>query len=126
MRRRLTKHEASLVTEKAKKKQMHFPQRNYAVKVRPKRLQTRHCYIRSADRSEGGGIEGWGYLLFSASSLALHCGLFDALLRGSAVYATKKTGVKCSSRGCSPCVTTTFRSAVMHPFQVGTATRCSE
>ena len=33
MRRRLTKHEASLVTEKQKKKQIHFPQRNYAVKV---------------------------------------------------------------------------------------------
>ena len=34
MRRRLTKHEANLVTEKQKKKQMHFPQRVYAVKVR--------------------------------------------------------------------------------------------
>jgi large subunit ribosomal protein L35e len=34
MRRRLTKHEATLVTEKQKKKQTHFPQRNYAVKVR--------------------------------------------------------------------------------------------
>lgn len=33
IRRRLTKHEASLVTEKQKKKQMHFPQRKYAVKV---------------------------------------------------------------------------------------------
>ncbi|KAF2460938.1 60S ribosomal protein-like protein L35 [Lineolata rhizophorae] len=34
MRRRLTRHELSLVTEKQKKKQTHFPQRNYAVKVR--------------------------------------------------------------------------------------------
>ncbi|KAK4974787.1 60S ribosomal protein L35, L29 [Elasticomyces elasticus] len=33
MRRRLTKHEASLVTEKQKKKQAHFPQRNFAVKA---------------------------------------------------------------------------------------------
>jgi large subunit ribosomal protein L35e len=33
MRRRLTKHEAGLTTEKAKKKQTHFPQRTYAVKV---------------------------------------------------------------------------------------------
>lgn len=33
IRRRLTKHEASLVTEKQKKKQMHFPQRKYAVKA---------------------------------------------------------------------------------------------
>ncbi|MCJ1373263.1 60S ribosomal protein L35 [Loxospora ochrophaea] len=33
MRRRLTKEEASLVTEKQKKKQMHFPQRKYAVKA---------------------------------------------------------------------------------------------
>ncbi|GAB7338972.1 hypothetical protein MBLNU457_5641t1 [Dothideomycetes sp. NU457] len=33
MRRRLTKHEANLITEKQKKKQMHFPQRNYAVKA---------------------------------------------------------------------------------------------
>ncbi|OAX83594.1 60S ribosomal protein L35 [Emergomyces africanus] len=34
IRRRLSKHEASLRTEKQKKKQMHFPQRKYAVKVR--------------------------------------------------------------------------------------------
>lgn len=33
MRRRLTKHEATLVSEKQKKRQMHFPQRKYAVKV---------------------------------------------------------------------------------------------
>ncbi|KAL1954472.1 hypothetical protein VTO42DRAFT_1148 [Malbranchea cinnamomea] len=33
MRRRLTKHEASLITEKQRKKQMHFPQRKYAVKA---------------------------------------------------------------------------------------------
>ncbi|KAH7114231.1 ribosomal L29 protein-domain-containing protein, partial [Dendryphion nanum] len=33
IRRRLTKHEASLVTEKQKKKQIHFPQRKYAVKA---------------------------------------------------------------------------------------------
>ncbi|PGH14167.1 60S ribosomal protein L35 [Polytolypa hystricis UAMH7299] len=33
IRRRLSKHEASLVTEKQKKKQMHFPQRKFAVKV---------------------------------------------------------------------------------------------
>ena len=33
IRRRLTQHEASLVTEKAKKKQTHFPQRKYAVKA---------------------------------------------------------------------------------------------
>jgi len=33
MRRRLTKHEASLVTERQRKKQIHFPQRKYAVKV---------------------------------------------------------------------------------------------
>ena len=34
IRRRLSKHEASLVTDKQKKKSMHFPQRKYAVKVR--------------------------------------------------------------------------------------------
>jgi large subunit ribosomal protein L35e len=33
IRRRLTKHEATLVTEKQKKKQIHFPQRKYAVKA---------------------------------------------------------------------------------------------
>ncbi|GBF67006.1 60S ribosomal protein L35 [Trichophyton mentagrophytes] len=35
IRRRLTAHQASLKTEKQKKKEMHFPQRKYAVKVRP-------------------------------------------------------------------------------------------
>ena len=33
LRRRLTKNEASLVTEKQRKKRIHFPQRKYAVKV---------------------------------------------------------------------------------------------
>ncbi|KZF22276.1 hypothetical protein L228DRAFT_247928 [Xylona heveae TC161] len=33
IRRRLTKHEATLVTEKQKKKQVHFPQRTFAVKA---------------------------------------------------------------------------------------------
>ncbi|KAL2001632.1 hypothetical protein VTN02DRAFT_1517 [Thermoascus thermophilus] len=33
LRRRLTKHEASLVTERQRKKQIHFPQRKYAVKA---------------------------------------------------------------------------------------------
>jgi len=33
LRRRLTKHEASLVTEKQQKKRIHFPQRKYAVKA---------------------------------------------------------------------------------------------
>ena len=33
IRRRLSKHEASRVTEKQKKKTTHFPQRKYAVKV---------------------------------------------------------------------------------------------
>ncbi|PNS16172.1 60S ribosomal protein L35 [Sphaceloma murrayae] len=33
IRRRLTKHEAGLITEKQKKRQTHFPQRNYAVKA---------------------------------------------------------------------------------------------
>lgn len=33
MRRRLSKHEAGIVTEKQKKKQTHFPMRKYAVKV---------------------------------------------------------------------------------------------
>ena len=33
MRRRLTKEEASRITEKQKKRQRHFPQRNFAVKV---------------------------------------------------------------------------------------------
>ncbi|KAJ9204161.1 hypothetical protein DTO164E3_1142 [Paecilomyces variotii] len=33
IRRRLTKHEASLVTEKERKRQIHFPQRKYAVKA---------------------------------------------------------------------------------------------
>ncbi|KXL51619.1 hypothetical protein M433DRAFT_162936 [Acidomyces richmondensis BFW] len=32
-RRALTKEEASLVTEKQKKRQRHFPQRNYAIKA---------------------------------------------------------------------------------------------
>ena len=34
IRRRLTKEEKSIVSAKQKKKQMHFPQRKYAVKVR--------------------------------------------------------------------------------------------
>lgn len=33
IRRRLTKHEATILTEKQKKRSMHFPQRKYAVKV---------------------------------------------------------------------------------------------
>lgn len=33
IRRRLSKHEATIVTEKQKKKSTHFPQRKYAVKV---------------------------------------------------------------------------------------------
>ena len=33
IRRRLTKHEASLITEKQRKKNIHFPQRKFAVKV---------------------------------------------------------------------------------------------
>ncbi|KAG8533276.1 60S ribosomal protein L35 [Bacidia gigantensis] len=33
IRRRLTKHEATRVTEKQKKRQTHFPQRKYAVKA---------------------------------------------------------------------------------------------
>ncbi|KAL9115489.1 MAG: hypothetical protein Q9227_000810 [Pyrenula ochraceoflavens] len=33
MRRRLTKHEAGLVSERQKKRQMHFPMRKFAVKA---------------------------------------------------------------------------------------------
>lgn len=33
LRRQLTKHEATKVTEKQRKRQIHFPQRKYAVKV---------------------------------------------------------------------------------------------
>ncbi|KAI5279943.1 60S ribosomal protein L35, partial [Ascosphaera acerosa] len=33
IRRRLTKHEASLITEKQRKKQIAFPQRKFAVKA---------------------------------------------------------------------------------------------
>ncbi|QIX02466.1 hypothetical protein AMS68_007983 [Peltaster fructicola] len=33
IRRRLTQHESKLTTEKFKKRQRHFPQRNFAVKV---------------------------------------------------------------------------------------------
>lgn len=36
IRRRMTKHESNLITEKAAKKLRHFPQREYAVKVRSK------------------------------------------------------------------------------------------
>lgn len=35
LRRRLTKHEATLKTERKRKQEIHFPQRKYAVKVRP-------------------------------------------------------------------------------------------
>ena len=35
MRRRLTPEEKNRVTEKQKKRQSHFPQRNFAVKVSP-------------------------------------------------------------------------------------------
>ena len=48
MRRRLTKDEASRVTEKQKKRQRHFPQRNYAIKV--SRVQ-RHWKFAIIDRS---------------------------------------------------------------------------
>ncbi len=34
LRRRLTKYEATRTTEKQRKRQTHFPQRKYAVKVR--------------------------------------------------------------------------------------------
>lgn len=34
IRRRLNKYESSQVTEKQKKKQIHFPKRKYAIKVR--------------------------------------------------------------------------------------------
>lgn len=34
IRRRLTKHEATIVSDKQKKRQTHFPQRKFAVKVR--------------------------------------------------------------------------------------------
>jgi hypothetical protein len=43
IRRRLTKHEASLKTEKAKKKETYFPQRKYAIKVRLPPLSTGCC-----------------------------------------------------------------------------------
>ncbi|KKK12966.1 60S ribosomal protein, partial [Aspergillus rambellii] len=33
LRRRLTKHEASLKTERQKKREIHFPQRKFAVKA---------------------------------------------------------------------------------------------
>ena len=33
IRRRLTKHESTIVSEKQKKRQMHFPQRKFAIKV---------------------------------------------------------------------------------------------
>ncbi|KAI1006832.1 hypothetical protein K3495_g1391 [Podosphaera aphanis] len=33
MRRRLTKHESSIVLEKTKKRMMHFPQRKFAIKA---------------------------------------------------------------------------------------------
>ncbi|MCJ1311466.1 60S ribosomal protein L35 [Agyrium rufum] len=33
IRRRLTKEEASIISEKQKKRQMHFPQRKYAIKA---------------------------------------------------------------------------------------------
>lgn len=33
IRRRLTKHENTIISEKQKKRQMHFPQRKFAVKV---------------------------------------------------------------------------------------------
>src|SRR4051812_1373588 len=42
IRRRLTKHEKSLTTEKQKKKTMHFPQRIYAIKVSVSYLQISH------------------------------------------------------------------------------------
>jgi large subunit ribosomal protein L35e len=39
IRRRMTKHEQNLVTEKQAKKNTHFPQRNFAVKVRTHDLE---------------------------------------------------------------------------------------
>jgi large subunit ribosomal protein L35e len=49
LRRRLTKHEAGLITEKQKKKQIHFPQRVYAVKVR----RDSHPGLQEMSRSSG-------------------------------------------------------------------------
>lgn len=43
IRRRLTKEEASRVTDKQRKRQMHFPQRNYAIKVRLSPSSHRTC-----------------------------------------------------------------------------------
>ncbi|KAL9621964.1 MAG: hypothetical protein Q9160_003626 [Pyrenula sp. 1 TL-2023] len=34
IRRRLTKHEAGLISQKQKKRQMHFPQRKFAIKAK--------------------------------------------------------------------------------------------
>lgn len=42
IRRRLTSHEARLVTEKQKKKEMHFPQRKFAIKVRISEMSLQH------------------------------------------------------------------------------------
>jgi hypothetical protein len=54
IRRRLTKHEATLKTEKAKKRETYFPQRKYAIKVCLPRdrygeaeLAVAPCFVRS-------------------------------------------------------------------------------
>ena len=59
IRRRLTKFEATRVTEKQKKRQMHFPLRKYAVKVR---LNILFVFGRGRWRKGGGGEgRGWDY-----------------------------------------------------------------
>ena len=70
MRRRLTKHETSLVTEKQKKKQTHFPQRNYAVKVRDTLYNLKSRKIGS-DSFVGVGKSGLDPVFFLLESIAL-------------------------------------------------------
>ena len=70
IRRRLTKHEASLMTEKQKKKQTHFPQRNYAVKVRDTLYNLNSRKIES-NSFVGVGMSGLDPVFFLLKSIAL-------------------------------------------------------
>lgn len=57
IRRRLSKHESSKVTEKQRKKTTHFPQRKYAVKVWY--LPISSCWAGTWNRADRASVRAW-------------------------------------------------------------------
>lgn len=86
IRRRLTKHEAGLITEKQKKKQMHFPQRKFAVKVSNTYAQTATFRIEANMVSTGVSGDLRFYFLFHEHWVRGYSCAFT----GSAMYLKKR------------------------------------